>query len=159
MKGRAVTNLAVVECQEGVVREYIKDGVEGTMGSGEKEEEKKKNKKRVVRIEKLERHRFTTQTFIPMGSGGAPGAGEGEAGKGKYLVVVSAARDEGPDPKGVKAWVADGGVGVCYAPGVWHAGMCVIDETMIFGQVQYMNGVNHEDVEFFQLDEPLEIVF
>lgn len=71
--------------------------------------------KRVLRVKVLERHRFSTQSFVPMG------------GDVRYLVVVT---DPGPTPdlEKLKAFVARQEQGVCYSPGVWHAPMAVIDK-------------------------------
>lgn len=83
----------------------------------------------------LERHPFTTQTFIPLGL-----AGE----RARYLVIVAPSlevsrADEGlpvptstkgefgrypgrgmPDLKGVRAFLADGGQAVTYGAGTWY---------------------------------------
>lgn len=74
--------------------------------------------KRVMRIKMLERHRFSTQSFVPMGA------------EIKYLVVVTGNRsesDDTPDLDQLRGFVAGDKQGVCYAPGVWHAPMAVID--------------------------------
>lgn len=74
--------------------------------------------RRVLRIKMLERHRFTTQSFIPMGA------------DFQYLVVVTNNKSESddlPDLDSLRGFVARDKQGVCYAPGVWHAPMAVID--------------------------------
>jgi ureidoglycolate hydrolase len=74
--------------------------------------------KRVMKIKMLERHRFSTQSFVPMGA------------NIKYLVVVTGNKsgsDDTPDLDKLHGFVAGDKQGVCYAPGVWHAPMAVID--------------------------------
>lgn len=75
--------------------------------------------KRVFKLGMLEKHPYTTQSFIPMG------------GKVKYLVVVT---DGGKKPnlEGLKAFIARDGQGICYGAGVWHAPMAVLDEVSVF---------------------------
>ncbi|KAL1861336.1 hypothetical protein VTK73DRAFT_7151 [Phialemonium thermophilum] len=103
--------------------------------------------KRVLKIKTLERHPFSTQSFIPMGSGV------------KYLVVVALGGDQAPDLTQLRGFVAGDKQGICYGPGVWHAPMSVIDNPVSFAIVQHVNGVPDEDCEFFHLDEDIEVVF
>jgi len=102
--------------------------------------------KRVFKLSMLERHRFTTQSFVPMG------------GNVKYLVVVTDG-DEKPNIDGLKAFVAGEKQGICYGVGVWHAPMAVIDEPVSFAVVQHVNGVADEDCQTFPLDEEIEVIF
>jgi ureidoglycolate lyase len=63
----------------------------------------------------LERHEFSSQTFIPLDVG-------------RWLIVVAPhAERGGPDLSGVKAFVADGRHGVTYKPDTWHHGLTVLD--------------------------------
>ncbi|KFY83559.1 hypothetical protein V500_10035, partial [Pseudogymnoascus sp. VKM F-4518 (FW-2643)] len=90
-------------------------------------------------VEIMERHPFTTQSFIPLGlSASDP--------QTRYLVIVApnlapsagglaaadpAARLPGknlPDLSKMKAFIARGDQGVTYAPGTWHAPMVVLGE-------------------------------
>ncbi|RDW59521.1 hypothetical protein BP6252_12608 [Coleophoma cylindrospora] len=104
--------------------------------------------KRALRIKVLERHRFTTQSFVPMG------------GEVMYLVVATDPGDVPDLSEGkLKAFVARQEQGVCYAPGVWHAPMAVIDHPVSFAVIQHVNGVTDEDCDFFHLEEEIEIVF
>ncbi|KAL1893318.1 hypothetical protein Sste5346_006495 [Sporothrix stenoceras] len=106
--------------------------------------------KRVMKIKMLERHRFSTQSFVPMGA------------DIQYLVVVTQNKsecDDSPDLDKLQGFVARDKQGVCYAPGVWHAPMAVIDNPVSFAIVQHVNGVADEDCQFYHLDEEIEIVF
>lgn len=71
--------------------------------------------KMVLKINVLERHRYSTQSFIPMGAGV------------KYLVVVTDGGDK-PNLDGIKAFVATDKQGVCYGTAVWHAPMSIVGD-------------------------------
>ncbi|CAK7224021.1 hypothetical protein SBRCBS47491_005407 [Sporothrix bragantina] len=71
--------------------------------------------KRVLKVKVLERHPYSTQSFIPMGA------------DTKYLVVVCGTGKDAPDLNELRGFVAGDKQGVCYAPGVWHAPMSVVD--------------------------------
>jgi ureidoglycolate lyase len=118
----------------------------------------------------LERHPFTTQTFIPLGLSAS------EPQKARYLVVVApslspSTADDGlpvptptetsgplpgrglPDLNNVRAFVANGAQAVTYAAGTWHAPMVVIGRSPIdFVVVQFANGVGIEDCQERELD-------
>lgn len=115
-------------------------------------------------IEILERHPFTSQTFIPLGLAKAEKGGE----KTRFLVVVAPSLPAGvedqdlPVPKGVKglpgrglpdltkirAFVATGDQAVTYGAGTWHAPMVVIgDKPISFVVVQHANAVAIEDCQ------------
>lgn len=74
-----------------------------------------KTGKKVLKVKMLERHRFTTQSFIPMGS------------DVKFLVVVTDGGDK-PNLDNLKAFVATDKQGVCYGRAVWHAPMAVVGD-------------------------------
>lgn len=105
----------------------------------------------------LERHPFTTQTFIPL----SPQA--------RYLVIVAPSlpspsypalptptrtRDVPgpglPDLERMEAFIATGDQAVTYGAGTWHAPMVVLgaeDEKVDFVVVQFQNGVPREDCQ------------
>lgn len=106
----------------------------------------------------MERHPFTTQSFIPLGlSASDP--------QTRYLVIVApnlppsagglaaadpAARLPGrnlPDLSKMKAFIARGDQGVTYAPGTWHAPMVVLGEKVGFVVAQFVNAVGEEDCQ------------
>jgi ureidoglycolate lyase len=115
-------------------------------------------------VEILERHPYTTQTFIPLG---LTPSGEGES---RYLVVVApslppSTEDEAlPTPTGmnlpgrglpditkIKAFVANGSQAVTYGAGTWHAPMLVVGKKPVdFVVVQFSNGVGLEDCQIVQ---------
>ena len=115
------------------------------------------------RVNILERHPFTSQTFIPLST--SPTA--------RYLVIVaptlpspgypalptpSLSQDVPgpglPDLQRLEAFVATGDQAVTYAAGTWHAPMAVIGDEgakIDFVVAQFMNGVSNEDVQEVEL--------
>lgn len=116
-------------------------------------------------VEILERHPFTTQTFIPLGISPL------EAQKPLYLVIVapslpSSSDDENlpfpaattksgplpgrglPDLQKIRVYMGNGSQAVTYGPGTWHAPMVAIAKDPIsFVVVQFANGVDIEDCQ------------
>ena len=119
----------------------------------------------VFPIQLLERHCYTTQTFIPLGlSADSPT---------RYLVVVAPTlphhpktefaddRDDGgpPDLDNLRAFWAHGGQAVTYAPGTWHSPMAVIGEKSVdFVVVQFSNGVAVEDCEEMKIGDNIVVL-
>jgi allantoicase len=69
-----------------------------------------RNKAGRLTLTTLERHRFTNQTFVPMGSSGS-----------KYLVVVAQnGPDDRPDLKTLRAFSATSSQGITYNMGIWR---------------------------------------
>ncbi|KAL2000445.1 hypothetical protein VTN02DRAFT_3066 [Thermoascus thermophilus] len=122
-----------------------------------------------VRI--LERHPFTTQTFIPIDLSSRSHAGGAE--EPVFLVIVAPTRKgevaeavvevagsggtpkkkkvlirDPPDLRNLKAFVARGGQAVTYGAGTWHAPMVVLGQRRVdFVVVQFANGVDEEDCQ------------
>ncbi|KAI0443728.1 ureidoglycolate hydrolase [Xylaria telfairii] len=115
-----------------------------------------------VQIKVLERHPFTSQTFIPLTADSSK----------RYLVVVAptlhptplddglpAPKDAGrglPDVGRVLAFVATGDQAVTYAAGTWHAPMIALgprDSTVDFVVVQFANDVPVEDCQEVALED------
>lgn len=112
-------------------------------------------------VEVLERHPFTTQTFVPLG------LSPSEAKEARYLVIVaptlpsSSADSELPVPSTadfpgrglpdiakMKAFIANGSQAVTYGAGTWHAPMVVVGKRQInFVVTQFSNGVGLEDCQ------------
>ena len=78
-------------------------------------------------IKFLERHAFSTQVFIPMGS------------VRRYLVIVCLGGEE-PDVSTLRAFLAEGTQGVSYNPGVWHHPLIALDRTGDFTSFVYEDG-------------------
>ncbi|CAH2353821.1 ureidoglycolate lyase [[Candida] railenensis] len=94
----------------------------------------------------LERHPFSTQTFIPMGQ---------NLNKISFLVIVaktdySTSPDDLPDPSQVEAFICKGNQSITYGAGTWHAPMVVVDENIPyidFAVFIHENGVDDEDCQ------------
>ena len=93
----------------------------------------------------LERHPYTTQTFIPLG---VPANDDSRS----YLVVVArskattGSKHDLPDLENVRVFTAQGSQAVTYGCGVWHAPMIVLGKKPIsFVVLQNLNGVPRDD--------------
>jgi len=82
---------------------------------------------RLLRIEVLERHPYTSQAFTPMG---------GTSETAYIVVVADSLDDESPDMSSIKAYAMRGNEGICYAAGVWHAPMAVIGQVCLMTPVR-----------------------
>ncbi|KAI0974014.1 ureidoglycolate hydrolase [Xylaria arbuscula] len=118
-----------------------------------------------VHVAVLERHPFTSQTFIPLTADTTK----------RYLVIVAptldaAADDRGlpvpdgtglpgpglPDVRRLRAFVATGEQAVTYGAGTWHAPMVALgppDSTIDFVVVQFANDVPVEDCQEVALED------
>ena len=99
---------------------------------------------RPLRAELLERHEFSSQSFVPIDVA-------------RWLIVVAphAARG-GPDTSGVRAFIATGKQGVTYKPNTWHHGLTVLDKPGRFAVFMWRTGIK-DDEEFVPV-EPFTIL-
>lgn len=94
-------------------------------------------------IEWMERHPFSTQTFMPLGPT-------------HFLIVVCLGGDNGlPDPSSFRAFVSRPGQGVTYRRNVWHYGLSVFDTPMDFIVAMSLTG-NQDDDVFHTLERPVQ---
>ncbi|KAK7205038.1 Dal3 protein [Myxozyma melibiosi] len=100
----------------------------------------------------LERHPFSTQTFLPMGV---------DARDVAYLVIVAETKAEDglPDLSTLKAFVAMGNQAVTYGPGTWHAPMVALKEVIDFAVLMHENGVPDEDCQEVYINPRVPIKF
>jgi len=90
---------------------------------------------RPLRAELLERHEFSSQTFVPIDVE-------------RWLIVVAPhAPQGGPDLGGVRAFIASGKQGVTYKPNTWHHGLTVLDRPGRFAVFMWRDGTEG-DTEF-----------
>lgn len=90
---------------------------------------------RPLKAEILERHEFSSQTFVPVGVE-------------RWLVVVAPhAKAGGPDTSQVRAFIANGRQGVTYKPNTWHHGLTVLDKPGRFAVFMWRTGIK-DDEEF-----------
>ncbi|KAJ9615032.1 hypothetical protein H2200_001106 [Cladophialophora chaetospira] len=111
----------------------------------------------VFRVEILERHPYTTQTFAPLGLAR-------DDPTTVFLVVVApslpgsiiAALPDGtsrsiaspPDLSRLRAFIAKGDQAVTYGPGTWHAPMVVLGRKRVdFLVTQFVNDVAEDDCQ------------
>lgn len=98
-----------------------------------------------LRATMLERHPYSAQTFVPLGSG-------------RYLAVVCSAAPGGdPDLTTLRGFIASSDQVVTYARNVWHHPMTVLDAPMEFAVAMGVTGLHDDDV-FFDLDAAVTIV-
>ncbi len=95
-------------------------------------------------VKLLERHPYSSQTFIPMNA------------KRRYLVVVAQGGDQ-PDLGTLAAFVATNTQGINYNMGCWHHPMIALDEETDFACLVWEDGTD-ADCEVVELDEHYRIV-
>lgn len=105
----------------------------------------------------LERHPYSTQTFVPMGQ---------PMKKDLYLIIVAeldtATSEKLPDPTTLAAFVCKGNQSVTYGAGTWHAPMVVIDENapfIDFAVFIHESGVANDDCQEVKFESGFSVVF
>ena len=99
---------------------------------------------RPVKAEMLERHGFSSQTFVPVDVD-------------RWLIVVAPhARQGGPDIAQVRAFIANGRQGVTYKPGVWHHPIIALERETDFACLVWEDG-SSLDCEVADLPEPAQV--
>lgn len=101
------------------------------------------------RVKLLEKHPCSTQMFVPMACE-------------RYLVMVAprveSAGVDAPDPARIEVFEARAGLGINYAPGVWHHPILALDRAADFLMVAWEDGSASDCVEHWFGDEAGEIV-
>jgi ureidoglycolate lyase len=88
---------------------------------------------RPLRSELMERHEFSSQTFVPVDVA-------------RWLIVVAPhAAKGGPDMAGAKAFIASGQQGVTYRPDTWHHGLTTLDRPGRFAVFMWRAGTKDEE--------------
>ena len=83
---------------------------------------------RPLKADLLERHEFSSQTFMPLDVG-------------RWLIVVAPhAEAGGPELAEVRAFIATGKQGVTYRPNTWHHGLTVLDRPGRFAVFMWRDG-------------------
>lgn len=98
-----------------------------------------------LKATKMERHEFSSQTFVPLDPGCF------------FVIVAPKAAAGGPDVDRVEAFVAAPGQGVTYGANVWHHPLSVIGAPMRFAIFMWLER-NKTDEEFVELAAPFEVV-
>ncbi|KDN46227.1 hypothetical protein RSAG8_04454, partial [Rhizoctonia solani AG-8 WAC10335] len=110
-------------------------------------------------VKLLERHSYTSQAFIPMGTaGGVRMTGFEEplpkAGRAYLVIVALNGADDKPDLSTLRAFVASTAQGISYNMGVWHHPMISLETTIDFCCVETQIGTqdNHLDCEIVEVE-------
>jgi ureidoglycolate lyase len=86
-----------------------------------------------LRIETLERHAFSSQTFVPIDIG-------------RWLVVVAPSDARGgPDVARAQAFLPTPRQGVSYRPNVWHSGLHVFDQPARLTVFMWLDGTTADE--------------
>ncbi|KAK6908360.1 allantoicase [Kwoniella mangroviensis CBS 8507] len=87
---------------------------------------------RVFDVRYMERHKYTSQAFLPMGKAEWSGQSEEALDEGgEFLVIVADnGPDDKPDPKTLQSFILPPNMGLSYAPGVWHHPVLILDSTI-----------------------------
>lgn len=94
---------------------------------------------------KMERHAYSTQTFVPLEPA-------------RYLIVVAPnAADGGPDAARARAFIAAPGQGITYAMNTWHHPMTVLDAPAGFAVMMWRND-GPDDEHWHTLAQPITIL-
>ena len=92
----------------------------------------------------MERHEYSSQSFVPMD-------------QGRWLVIVAPhAGSGGPDAMLAEAFIAGPGQGVTYGRNVWHHPLSVIGAPQRFAIFMWLER-SRTDEEFVQLATPFEV--
>jgi ureidoglycolate lyase len=96
-----------------------------------------------VTVDRVERHPHAPQLFLPVGVS-------------RYLITVMPSDAQGaPDPTRARSFEVPGTMGVAYRPGVWHAGISVLDAEGSFAVMMWRGEEGDDD---FQAIAPLTVV-
>jgi len=96
-----------------------------------------------LRLVELERHAFTSQSFLPL-----------EASR--YLVCVAANDPDGwPDMTTLRAFTVPAGTGITYRAGTWHHPMIALETPASFAVIMWCGADANE--EFVDLGKPVTV--
>lgn len=93
----------------------------------------------------MERHRFSSQAFLPLSVS-------------RYIVAVAPPDQDGlPDANKLCCFVASREQTINYNAGVWHCPLMVLDTPAQFAVLMWRDG-SDDDEEFIHLNVPLQIL-
>ena len=88
---------------------------------------------RPLKSEMMERHEFSSQSFVPVDVG-------------RWLIVVAPhAATGGPEMGAARAFIANGQQGVTYKPDTWHHGLTTLDKPGRFAVFMWRAGSKDEE--------------
>lgn len=92
-----------------------------------------------IEVTLLERHRYSSQTFLPLGAE-------------NYLTIVAHSLPDGfPDVSTAQAFRVPGDRAITYAAGIWHHPMISLGRDAGFAVMMWLDG-GADDEEYFSLD-------
>jgi ureidoglycolate lyase len=92
----------------------------------------------------MERHAFSSQSFVPMDAA-------------RYLAIVAPhAAEGGPDTEHARAFLVAGRYGITFRADVWHHPMAVLDRPSTFAIVMWLDG-SEGDTELVMLAAPFRV--
>jgi ureidoglycolate lyase len=93
---------------------------------------------------RMERHEFSSQSFIPLDVG-------------RWLVIAAPhAKTGGPDAEKARAFLAGPGQGITFGMNVWHHPLTVLDRPARFTVFMWLEG-SKTDEEFVSLATPFTV--
>ena len=91
---------------------------------------------------KLERHRYSSQTFLPLSVS-------------RYVVITAPSlASEAPDVDGIVGFIAEDAQGITYSANVWHHPICALDEPASFAVLMWKDD-SPSDEEWATLPDPI----
>jgi ureidoglycolate lyase len=82
----------------------------------------------------MERHEFSSQSFLPMG-------------EVRWLILVAPHGETGPEMAGAVAFLADGAQAITYRPDTWHHPITALTPDAAFAVLTFLDG-SRSDEEF-----------
>lgn len=96
---------------------------------------------------KMERHEHSEQLFVPLD----PNA--------RYVIAAALPGADGaPDLASLRGFLVEGGLGICYARGVWHLPITILDRPTTFLMQMTQIGDPAIDTSWAVLAEPIEVL-
>ena len=90
----------------------------------------------------MERHQFSSQTFIPLDAS-------------RWIVAVAPHAEEGgPETQHLRAFLAEADQGITYSADVWHHPLTVLEQPATFAVLMWRDGTS-ADEDFVTLAEPI----
>ncbi len=95
-------------------------------------------------IEVMERHPYSSQTFLPLNAG-------------RFLIALALSGDDGlPDLTTLRAFISRGSQGVRYRPNIWHYAFTSLDSVMQVAVIQSASG-REDDTVVTRLSIPIPV--
>lgn len=91
----------------------------------------------------LERHRHSSQQFLPMPSR------PGQQAPARFLVIVAECLGDRPDLATLRAFLFRAHQGVSYRPGCWHHPMVALDVDTTFAVLTHEDGTSEDCEEWY----------